>query len=47
MRPVLLAIVLALNSGCYDPKSPNLPPCPKDARWPDPCAVALARDAGK
>ena len=54
MRYVLLAAALALAS-CYDANSPNLPPCPKNAQWPDPCAdqpppkpaPKPARDAGK
>lgn len=44
---LLLAIAcLALAAACYDPKSPNLPPCSDDATWPDPCS-GKARDAGK
>jgi hypothetical protein len=43
-------IALAGNAAvaCYDPKSPNLPPCDGSERWPDPCAPpSLAADAGR
>jgi hypothetical protein len=54
--PAVLAVLAILTcswyaGGCYDAKSPNLPPCPPNAQWPDPCAdmpaPAKARDAGK
>lgn len=44
-RAIFLAI-LALDAGCYDPKSPNLPPCPSSATWPDPCFERAPADAG-
>jgi hypothetical protein len=38
-------LVLAAVAGCYDASSPNLPPCARDATWPDPCSGAMY-DAG-
>jgi len=40
-----VAFLIDATAGCYDPKSPNLPTCPEDATWPDPCAARPA-DAG-
>ena len=34
-------------AGCYDPKSPNLPPC-SGQPYPDPCdGKSAAKDAGR
>lgn len=32
--------VVCLASACYKGASSNLPGCPKNAEWPDPCAPA-------
>lgn len=32
-----IALTFAAIGACYDPKSPNLPPCPPRPHWADPC----------